>query len=429
MTELDSRIAISISISDTTVTRPGFGIAAIVHEHGGGSRIDTYSSLTALLVDHPATTPVGMMATAFFSQTYKAESVKVIEREDGETMTQALDAAMLVDSDFYGVLTPSRLSADLQAGAAWCLANSRLFIYASQDDDCLTSASTDPFSIIQALSNNRAIGYYSATAGAEIDITGIVVSGTTATFATTDTVEAGDVVHVWDSAVSALNAAHTVLTVSAGTNFTATVASGTTTDASASKGYVNGNFVDAAIAGKAMPLDAGSRSWDVRIVAGVTADTLTDTQMGYLGGKNGNWVTNLAGNVSTAGLKSGGGGGKTASGRYADLQRGSDWLQVNTQLDLAQLMLNSDGNLGYDAIGLMKVESTIASRMDQGINNEFLTTFTTGEYAGLKYKVVMPTLADIPSADKIARLLDDVEIYGCVRGKIHNLVAAITLST
>ncbi|MBU2648515.1 hypothetical protein KKI24_27660, partial [bacterium] len=327
MTELDNRVAITVSISDTSVTRPGFGIAAIVHKHGDTAkdRVETYLSLTALLVDFPSYTPVGLMATAFFSQAYTAESIKVIYQASGETVTEALDAAILVDSDFYGVLTPARDSTSIQAGAAWCLANDRLFIFASQDADCITSATTDPFSVIKALTNNRAAGYYTASAGAEIDITSITVSGTTATALTDATVVEGDVVHVWGSAVSALNAAWTVASASAGVNFTFTVPSGTSSDAAASKGYVNGNHIDAAIAGKMLPLDAGSKTWDLQQLSGVSTESLTGTIQGYLGGKYANWFTTVAGVNVTGGLKSAGGGGKTLSGRYIDIQRGADW--------------------------------------------------------------------------------------------------------
>ncbi|MBU2645888.1 hypothetical protein KKI24_14360, partial [bacterium] len=104
-------------------------------------------------------------------------------------------------------------------------------------------------------------------------------------------------------------------------------------------------------------------------------------------------------------------------------------LSTNLQLDLFQLMVNEGGDLGYDAIGFQKVETAIALRLDDGISKGFLTPFTSGTYSGQKYQITMPSLASIPTADKTARLLDGIEIYANIRGKIHNMVAAITLST
>jgi hypothetical protein len=426
-----------------TVTRPGFGILAIVHEHKQSAlaRVVTYTSLTASRVDFPSYTPVGQFMTLVFGQGSTIggaipESVKVIERKTAESMTQALDAA----SDFYAVATPSKVNADIEAGAAWALANNRLFGYSSPDTTAITATTTDPFAVIQALSNSRAAGWYSEDAGGEFAIDSITVVGTVATADLTThgsvPVKVGDKVWVWDSAVTALNAQWTVATVGAN-DFTFTVPTGTASDATASEGFFDGNWLEAAIFGKMLPQDAGAKTWDIQNLAGVTVDgaagtnstKLTGTGQTNLGGKNGNWFADLAGVNVTSGLKTGGGGGKTASGRYIDIQRGSDWLKINLQLDLAQLMIQEGGELGYDAVGFQKVETAIALRLDDGLEKKFLTPFTSGTFAGQDYNIAMPDLADVPAADKTNRLLSGILINANIRGKIHNIEATLTLST
>jgi len=434
MTELDNRVLIAVSISDTTVTRPGFGVLAIVHEHQQSSleRVQTYNDLPSLIADFPSYTPVGAFASIVYSQAFVPESVKVIERETGETMTQALDAALLVDPDFYAVATPSKVQADIEAGAAWALANQRLFGYSTSDPDSVGTATTDPFSTIQALSNNRAAGWYTADAGGEFTINSITVAGTTATadlttFASVP-MEVGDTVGIWSSAVPALNNVWEVDTIGA-LEFTFTVPSGTTSDVATSDAWFDYNLLEAAIFGKMLPQDAGAKTWDIQLLSAVTPDSMTGTEQVNLGGKSGNWFTTVAGLNVTGGLKSGGGGGKTASGRYIDIQRGADWLSTNIQLDLFALMVNEGGDLGYDAVGLQKVETTIATRLNDGLDKGFLTPFVSGEFAGQNYNILMPTLADIPQADKTARLLAGIEVNALIRGKIHNMEASLTLST
>lgn len=439
MGELDNRVNITIQIQDVTVTRAGFGTLAIVHEHGQGAlnRVETYSSLEALVAVFPVYTPVGKYASLFFSQAFVAEEIKVIKREAAETVTAALTAAALVDPDWYAIGVPGDVSADHQSAASYALSNKKLYLYSSQEADAITSATTDVFSVLQAASNNRAAGWFSKTAGLEFEINTLTVAGTTCTAAVTGTpvVAVGDTVGIWDSATTALNSTWTVLTVGA-SDFTFTVPSGTASDLTTSNAWVNFNLIDAAISGKMLPLDAGSRTWDIQNLAGVivdgrgasTATVLTDTEKGFLADKNGNWFAEIAGVNVTSGPKPGG-GGKLASGRYIDVQRGADWLEANLQADLFQLMVNEGGNLGYDAIGFQKVESTIAARLDDGLDKEFLTPFTSGQFAGQNYNIAMPNLADIPQADKTNRLLSGIEISAQIRGKIHNIEATVTLST
>lgn len=433
MTELDNRVDINVQILDITVTRQGFGILAIVHEHDQATaRVETYTSLTDLLAIFPSYTPVGKLASIAYSQAFVPEQIKVIERENGETVTQALDAAVLVDNNFYGIGLPGDLIADQQAGAAWALANGpRLFLYSSQDSTAEDATITDIFAVLKGLTNNRAAGWYSQTSGLEFEIDTLTVAGTTCTADITDhatqVTAVGDTVGIWDSAEPGLNGTFTVLTIGA-LDFTFTVPSGTVSDLTSSKAWVNFNLIDAGIAGKMLPQDAGVKTWDIQPLSGVTADKLTGTAQTNLGTKNANWYTSVGGLNITGGSEPGG-GGKTASGRYIDVQRGADWLKVNLQADLFALMVNEGGSLGYDADGLQKVEQTISLRLDDGLTKGFLTPFVTGRFAGKNYNIAMPNLADIPQDNKTNRLLEGIKINALIRGKIHNLAAALTLST
>ena len=432
MSELDNRVAITVAIADSTATRAGFGTLAIIHEHEfGGDRVLTYTDLTGLLVDFPANTPVGRYASQFFSQAFVAEKIKVIEKLSGDAnYTAALTAAAVIDNDWYGIGMPSNVLADQNEICAYALANTKIAFNTIDDAVAVATGTTDLGSVQQALSNNRAATWYSSTRGSEFFPTGIVVSGTTAT-ATVPTgtgPAVGDTVGIWGSAVSALNSTWTV-TVSTATTFQFTVPSGTATDSAASQGWTTLNMIDSAATGKMLPQDAGSRTWDLQELAAVTADALTGTEQTNLGGKNINWFSTVAGKNVTGGLKSNGGGGKLASGRYLDVQRGADWLESNLQVDLFELMINSGGDLGYDALGFQKVESTIAIRLNDGLDKGFLTPFVSGQYSGLDWFISMPDISAIPASDKTSRLLAGINIYANIRGKIHNLEAAITLST
>ncbi|MCK5601210.1 hypothetical protein KAR91_05055 [Candidatus Pacearchaeota archaeon] len=445
MSELDNRVSITVNIADATITRPGFGIMAIVHKHQQTTlaRVVTYQSLPALLVAFPAYTPVGKAASIAFSQGSTQggatpETIKVIKQESAETVTQALDAALLVDSDFYGVMTCAREKTDHELGAAWALTNEKLFGYSNADASAITATVTDPFAVIKALSNQRAFGYYTEDAGVEFKTTAIGVAGTTATasVASANTLmKVGDTVGIWTSAVAALNATWKVLTVTA-SEFTFTVPSGTTPDVAAADCWARMNLLEAALFGKMLPQDAGAKTWDIQELAGVTVDgaagttsaKLTDTGRTNLASKNGNWFAALSNFNVTSGLKSNGGGGKTAGGRYIDITRGADWTSVNLQLDWAELLVREAGSLGFDTTGLQKVQTVGEARCQTGLNNNWLTPFVKGEFAGQPYVVQVPLPSEIQTTDRTNRLLTGIIVYANIRQKIHAIEATLNLS-
>jgi hypothetical protein len=435
MGELDNRVSITVEIADTSATRAGFGIMAIVHEHElGTSRVLTYNDLDGLKADFPSYTPVGRYGEIFFSQAFKAQTIKVIEVESGDTYTQALDAAALFDNDWYAIGTPSHDQANQELTAAYALANKKIALNVIDDIVAIDTGTTDLGSVLQALTNNRAATYYSGLAGEELTISDISVVGTVATVTHTAASIAlltGQKVGVWGSVLNTdLNSSWTISAVNSTVEFEFTVPTGTdTTSATDANGWAKMNLVDSAISGKMLPQDAGSRTWDLQQLSAVTADNLSATAQTNLGGKNINWFTNVAGLNVTGGLKAGGGGGKLASGRYIDIQRGADWLESNLQIDLFELMVREGGDLGYDALGFQKIESVISIRLNDGLDKGFLTPFVSGQYSGNNWVIVMPKLASIPQADKTARLLQGIEIFANIRGKIHNMEAAITLST
>lgn len=431
MAELDNRVKITVVIADSTSTREGFGTLAIVHKHGvTGERVRTYFDLEGLTAVFPIYTPVGRYAEIFFSQANTAEQIKVIEIESAESVTAALTAAAAIDDDWYAIGLPSKVQADQEASAAYALSNGKLSVNTTGDADAITTATTDLGSVLQGLSNNRAATWYSAKAGEEFIIDTITVASTTATADVTTfgsvPVAVGDKVGIWSSVVPALNAVWTVATIGS-LEFTFEVPAGTASDVASSDAWVNFNLIDAAIAGKMLPLDAGAQTWDIQELTAVTTDILDATAQTNLGGKAINWFTSVAGNNVTGGLKTGGGGGKLASGRYIDVQRGADWLESNLQIDLFDIMKNS--GLGYDPLGIQKAESTIQIRLNDGLDKQFLTAFTTGQFIGRDFVIQMPNLADIPAADKTNRLLDGIKIFANIRGKVHNLEADLNLST
>ena len=203
MAELDSRVNISVTIADTTATRAGFGVMAILHKHKKGtSRVLTFNDFDGLKADFPINTPVGRYGEIFFSQAFTAEKVKVLEVVGAETYTAALDAAAAIDNDWYMIGTPSHVQANQELTAAYALSNKKQAVNVTDDAVAIDTGTTDLGSVLKAHANNRASTYYSGKAGEELTVTSIAVSGTTATCTHTAAsigLAIGDKVGAWGS--------------------------------------------------------------------------------------------------------------------------------------------------------------------------------------------------------------------------------------
>lgn len=86
-----------------------------------------------------------------------------------ETLTAALDAVLLSDTDFYGlVLASDRASADMQAAATWVSANKRLLFAATAEANVIGVApgsdTTTLPAILKAAAYDRVIVFYHASA-------------------------------------------------------------------------------------------------------------------------------------------------------------------------------------------------------------------------------------------------------------------------
>jgi hypothetical protein len=432
MTELNDRVSVELNVGDAVLSAPSFSSVAVLAKHGqtGLNRVETYTSLSAVTSVFSSFSPVGVAASLFFGQARTPDKFLVIFRGDAETVAVAMNAAVAFNSDFYFVCSLERDNDSIEALQDWASSNERLTLFTSADSTAPTATETDSFFYGSDLSYNRAAGYYLESAGIDIVATSITVSSTTATVASVGHgAVVGDEVYVWESTTAALINKWTVATVVDADSFTFEVPAGTATDSDGGiKILINGKFLEVGLLGLLSSTEPGRRTFDLQTVTGIPADTLTGTEQGFLAGKNANYYTKL-GNLSiTSGLKSNGFGGKTLSGRNIALQWFIDWYKANVQVDIAQVLVNSGGELGFDEEGLQKIQTAIETRCQTSFDNGAITTFPDGQFAGRNYVVQMPSLASITSTDRINGLLDSIKVYMFFKSKIKGVEIEVTVS-
>lgn len=90
--------------------------------------------------------------------------------------------------------------------------------------------------------------------------------------------------------------------------------------------------------------------------------------------------------------------------------RGSDWLTVEIDTDITNLLLNKTGTkLPYTREGLAEVESVIGDALQRGVGRNFLQG----------YEINMPAYENIPFSDFASRILQNIKFTGYLAGAIH----------
>lgn len=446
MSDLDTIVDVTITADGTPLTRTGFGTMALVTSQAvlATPTVSTYTSLSGVAVDFAANTPTYRMAAAAFSQDPRPRQLKVIKtgvalaqsvsfvvaaatsgivttlvlyRPDGTSATYSytqagsetttdiatalaalinagetgtpvttstatityanvtdgdlyhfgltanlgtfldgtadpglatrMDAALLIDADFYGVVLDCNSNACVQAMAGWVESNERLFIASTGDAREITSGGVMGAALVSAAYDRTACLYHSLP-----------------------------------------------------------------------RQYA----ACAWMAARLIDPDRGQKTWAFATLAGITVDSLNATQRGYLAGDRMNFYVAMAGrNVVLSTSSSLPGGGYVASGEWIDIIHGTDWLRVRVQEDVATLILNA-GKLPYDQGGMDAVGACMLNRlvMAEGSTIKFLLAGSSS--------VSVPEIADVSSADRQARTLNDVTASARYVSAIHKVFLNISLS-
>jgi len=163
------------------------------------------------------------------------------------------------------------------------------------------------------------------------------------------------------------------------------------------------NYPDAAWLGKMLPKDPGSATWNLKTLAGITKDELTDTQITNLKDKNANYYIEIGGvNVTQ--------NGNVASAEWIDVIRGIDWIEARSQENIYSLLVAVDKisftNAGIDQV-TNKLEEILVQAVTRGILEE--------------YDITRPLASSFTQSQKQSRQLTGIEFTGTLAGAVHKV--------
>lgn len=174
-------------------------------------------------------------------------------------------------------------------------------------------------------------------------------------------------------------------------------------------------YIDAAWFGRCLQADPGSINWNYKNLSSVTVDTdMTATYRTNMGGKGASWYETFGGlNSTQLGIQS----AQNGFGDYIDVTRTIDWLAIRMQEAIAALEIRVD-KVPFTNKGIASVEAEIRAVLQLGVENGAVASFTTS----------VPDVADVSTADKAVRHLDDVVFTAVLAGSINSVAISGTVT-
>ncbi len=419
MTETTDVVNVTVNVADTRITRTGFGVPLIfdlVESTVFTPRTKAYASITGVAADFATTTKTYKAAAAIFAQERAPKSIKVGRQETGDAdITAALNAIEAEDSNWYCIVSPHRVVANIQEIALWVSTRTKIYIANSQDADVLTVVTSDIASLLKASSYNRTSYLWHHQGGA--DVTGAVyniASGVIGVVQAMHGLEVGDPVTFASSSGVSIDGNNTVDMVTDANNFTCKTTAADDATSPTVNYFARYVFAECAWIGFMLPSDPGSETWKFKQLTGIMPsdklDILPSEEASALG-KNANLYTPLAGVGHTL-------EGVMAFGRFIDIQRGIDWLETTMAETIATRLLN-EPKIPYTDAGAAIVEGEIVQVMDLAVRRNVLGPLL--DDSGDFYRVTVPKVADQLPADRTARFFPGIVVTAQLAGAVHSL--------
>jgi hypothetical protein len=159
----------------------------------------------------------------------------------------------------------------------------------------------------------------------------------------------------------------------------------------------------------------GSSTWAHKTLIGITPSKLNASQTTALQTNNVSWFRTLGGRNTTSRYS-----GKVASGEWADVIIGLDWLTARMQERLFQHLADSE-KVSYTDAGIHELDAEIRAQLREAVTQGVLV-----DNANLR--TVVPSAAAVSQTDRNNRALNAVKFYGDLAGAIHGLSVVGTVS-
>lgn len=433
---LENIVTVDITLNTTAVSRQGFGTPIFVSAHSYfPERSRGYSSLTSAKDDIPEDSPTYKALQGFFSQQPSVSLVYVGRRNVDETLITP-DAIVVGKVYSFGLATGTNTAVTVSSTAvvadtaekvvdAWItfLTGSPVIGVTATKVGTGTAAKlkivasgTAPLVVSNLV---RVTDSYVTTETASQVLSAIEEENTDWYFMTAEDHTEAFVLQMAE-AIEARTKLYGVSVQEAGALLALTDPATDILGKLKASNYfrtigvwhheADSKFIECSFIGYNAPFDAGSVTWNLERLQGVSASAdpvtgkrLTYTQKNNLASRNANFVDLIDGVVATR-------EGKVMAGEWIDIMRGRDWLQYEVKSELQNWLLNKKGTkVPYTQGGISAAESIVQKALQRGVSRNFLSGFETD----------FPLRKDISFSDVAARVLQGCKFTGYLAGAIH----------
>lgn len=439
MTTPENIVQLTVTKESTVVSEASFGIPCIFSNgtpldvtFTSGSR--TYSSLTALSADFGISTDTYLAAAALMGQDVKPVSFRVFLRGaevapiKTATLTGALSAGHKINAVINGVALTETEFADTSPATVAALAAKIAAIPGVASavkeigDLIITVTATAGYTLSMTFTTSGTaaptIAVATSNAGYTIaDDIAAAIADKTDWYTAHLTVADSHVIKIASETINSYKRMGFFRSLESGIFTTSTTDIASVLQDSASSRTVLfatkdvTDFQDCAWAGRCLPIDPGQGRWGLRKLSGVTVDSLTDSEISNLLGKNANCYTEIGG-VNLINKNA-----KAMSGDAVETTRNIDYLESRIVTEVFTHIVDKEIIYFTDADAqtvVDKLKYALSYCAKKGIIKE-------------DFVVTAPKVIDVSATDRRNKLFPDISFTANGKGSIENVVIAGTV--
>ena len=437
MANVDRIVNVQISLNTNGVSKEGFSTMLVVGTHANNlNRVTTYTNINDLINDGFSTDdPIYRAVSAAFSQTPRPRQVKVGRRQVEEVnlsvnnVKDNTDYTITVSSkDTDGTVDEEAYKYNSQTSATAIKIVEGLQALMASDTAVTAAASGEKLQLTAKSGKSFAIKI-SSNLSAELTEPTEEIADTMSAVMASDSDFYGIVLASRDKDdIMAMAEWVETQTKLFGTSTAEQGAKDSETDTDLlsmlkAKNYyrtfafyhelADSEYLEAGVMARCFAIEPGGETWANKVLSGLTADNLTETEYLAISGKNGNTFETFRNKSITQ-------NGKVAGDEWIDVIRFRDWLQEEITVNVFNLLINSD-KVPYTDAGIALVENQIRQALLLGQRRGGIapTEYDEDNNENLGFTIEMPLAANIPANTKAQRLLEDVNFTARLAGAIH----------
>lgn len=429
---LSSIVNVNITRASAAVLQAGFGVGLIMGSSGKitGEKVREYADYPAVLEDFDPADPEAIAAQKYFGQEVSPEKVKIAQRDADQKKKVTVSVATLQNSTAYthtinglavtftsdSNATALEIAAGLVAAINGSAQAANVTAVDVLDGTYTVEADIAGVDFTSVLTANLSQVVTTANRNGQTELAAIIAEDPdwyallNTSHVKADILSLASFVEATQRIYIASSSDSDIFTNASSDVMTALAAAAYDRTALLAKKQGVADYPEAAWAGRQLPQAPGSSTWAFKTLAGVTVDSLSDSEAANASNKGANTYVKVGINNITLGKNN---GGVMASGEYIDVIIGIDYLTARIGETVYGRIINSE-KIPFTNAGILVITEAVSSVLNAAIPDILADTPAP--------VVTAPLASQVSANDKANRTLTGVKFKAYLSGAIHKVV-------